>query len=90
MSHLFWWSILLVVIIISSSTPQYHRYQLYLYQKLGYWNIFIPILIALIANIIGIQLSGRIIIFLLIPLDIVFLIDAIFTFFRIKKEKSNN
>lgn len=89
MSHIFWWSIILLLVIgISSLTPQYRRYQLYLYQKLGYRNVVIPILIALISNLIAIKLSGKIMIFFLIPLDIVFIIDAVITFFRIKKDNN--
>lgn len=87
MLQVFWWSLILLLIIgISSLTPQYRRYQFYLYQKLGYWNICIPILIALVCNLIGIKLSGKIMIFFLIPLDIVFIIDAVITFFQIKNK----
>lgn len=79
--------ILLVGIIIIYFSPFYRNYQQFLLKKLGFWNILFPIGIIIFSNLIGILLDGIYMVFFLIPLGIIFVCSAIYTFFKVKKSK---
>ncbi|QNQ84042.1 hypothetical protein FP435_06215 [Lactobacillus sp. PV037] len=78
--------LLLIVVIIIIISPSYRNYQQYLVKKLGFWDVLIPIGIIIFSNLVGILLDGIYMVFFLIPLDIVFLCSAIYTFIKVKKE----
>lgn len=78
----------LIIIIAVSATPTYKNYRNRLWQKWGYFNVAVPILIMLAANIvIYLQKDGIVLASIFIPLDIVAVIDAVFTYFQIRKFK---
>lgn len=76
------------IYLVLNVIPSYQQYCRWLRRKLGYWNVLIPLMIMVAANLIGSLISGKIMVIFLIPLDIILLIDAIFTYFQIKKLSS--
>lgn len=77
--------ILLLMTIAISATPAYKNYRYWLLRKWGYFNVAIPILIMLVVNIV--IYKDIVLIFILIPLDIIAIVAAIFTYFQVRKIK---
>lgn len=79
---------LLIIGIAVSATPAYKNYRVWLWRKWGYFNVAVPILIMLVANIYACFQDGAVVIMtILIPLDVVAVVAAIFTYFQIRKTK---
>ena len=79
---------LLIVAVAISVTPAYKNYRAWLWQKWGYFNVAVPILIMLVANIYACFQDGAVVLMtILIPLDVVAVVAAIFTYFQIRKTK---
>ena len=90
MSYLGWIDVILIALGLGiSATPAYKAYRYRLWQKFGYWNVLVLPVIMLIANIVLLLLQNIIGIVILIPLDIVAIISAILTYFRIKKIRNS-
>ena len=90
MSYLGWLDIVLIAIGLGiSATPAYKAYSYSLWQRFGYWNVLVLPMLMLIANIFFLLIKNIIGIILFIPLDIVALISAVFTYFKIKKIRNN-
>ena len=90
MSYLGWLDIVLIAIELGiSATPPYKAYRYSLWQRFGYWNVLVLPMLMLIANIFFLLIKNIIGIILFIPLDIVALISAVFTYFKIKKIRNN-
>ena len=90
MSYLGWLDIVLISIGLGiSATPAYKAYRYSLWQRFGYWNVLVLPMLMLIANIFFLLIKNIIGIILFIPLDIVALISAVFTYFKIKKIRNN-
>ncbi|MGN1407773.1 hypothetical protein [Lactobacillus sp.] len=79
----------LAVIAGLSMAPFYRNCQLWWLKKLGYWYAVGPILIAVFANVVGCIWSGPIVLFMMIPLDVILLIDAIYTYFKVRFYKKS-
>ena len=90
MSYLGWLDIVLIAIGLGiSATPAYKAYRYSLWQRFSYWNVLVLPMLMLIANIFFLLIKNIIGIILFIPLDIVALISAVFTYFKIKKIRNN-
>lgn len=81
------WIIIFILIILVgiSATPAYRNYRYWLQRKFGYWNILVPLLLILGGNLAGYVLSGQSMILFLIPLDAIFFIDVVATYFQIRR-----
>lgn len=88
MSGQMWVSIIILVVILGiAATPAYQSYRYWLQNRLGYWNTLVPIGIALLANLIACLISGKIMVLFLLPLDFIFVFDAVITCFQIRRIK---
>lgn len=82
--------ILIIVVIVLAYSPFYKKYQLFYLNKVGYWDILIQFLvIAGINFFIGLKygLGALFLLIVPVPLDIIFLISMIYSYFRIRKLK---
>ena len=90
MSYLGWLDVILIALGLGISvTPAYKAYRYNLWQKFGYWNALVLPILMLIANIVLLLLKNIIGIVIFIPLDIIAVISAIFTYFKIRKFRNN-
>lgn len=90
MSYLGWIDVILIAIGLGISvTLAYMAYRYRLWQKFGYWNVLALPILMVIANIALLLLQNIIGIILFIPLDMIALISAIFTYFKIRKLRNN-
>lgn len=82
--------ILIIVAVILACSPFYQKYQLFYLNKVGYWDILIQFSIIVGINLFICLKYGLGALFLLIfpiPLDIIFLISMIYSYFKIRKMK---
>ncbi len=82
--------ILIIVAVILACLPFYQRYQLFYLNKVGYWDILIQFLVIAGTNLfIGLKygLGALFLLIVPIPLDIIFLISMIYSYFKIRKLK---
>ena len=90
MSYLGWLDVILIALGLGISvTPAYKNYRYQLWQKFGYLNALVLPILMLIANIVLLLLKNIIGIVIFIPLDIIAVISAIFTYFKIRKFRNN-
>lgn len=89
MNNLPFWGIFIVLSMVATgANPAYQNYKKFLFRKFGYWNVVVSFAIIIVANAIGYLQSGSVMFFFLIPVDVIFLLDAICVYFEIRKIKS--
>ncbi|MGN1407775.1 sodium:proton antiporter [Lactobacillus sp.] len=82
--------VLVFVVLIALLLTQFYRnYQVWLLEKLGYWNVMVLVLIVVLANVGTYIWSGMAMLAMMLPVDVILLIDAIYTYFRVRRYKNS-